>query len=149
MKQRAALVRGYFMGDFSTRWAHNDDKKETTSDLNLKICVSLIFPCFFRSDNWTLIGIDRLTSAALLWQVLSLKSILESDTKDVAAFSFSERMKVDANWRMISSNDWAMNGTMGLSVWYSNKNLFSSSAVLAKNLSFTGIKRSVIPDFKR
>ena len=126
------------MGDFATRWAHNDDKKETTSDLNLRICVLLIFPRFFRSDNWTLIGIHRLTSAAILWQDPSLKSILESDTKDFAAFSFSKRIKVDVNWRMISSNDWAMNGTMGLSVWYSTKNLFSSSAVLAKNLNFTG-----------
>ena len=59
----------------------------------------LIFPRFFRSDNSTLIGIDRMTSVALLWQDPSLKSILESDTKDVAAFSFSERMKVDANWQ--------------------------------------------------
>ena len=141
MKQRAALVRGYFMGDFSFRWVHNDDKKETTSDLKLRICVSLIFPRFFRSDNWTLIGIDRLTSAALLWQHLSLKSVLESDTKDVSASSFSEIMKVDENWRMVASNDRAMNGTMGFSVWYSTKNLFSSSAVLAKKLELYRYQR--------
>ena len=54
-------------------------------------------------------GIEGLTSVALL--------ILDNNKKVFAAFNFCASMTVDANDQMMSSNDWAMDVTIGFSVW--------------------------------
>ena len=63
-------------------------------------------------------GFEGLTSVTLL-----------DNDKVFAAFNFCASMTVDANDQMMSSNDWAMNVTIGFSVWYSARNFVKSAAV--------------------
>ena len=118
MQHHAFLVREYLMGDFSTKWAHKADKNKTTSDLNLSNCVSVVSLLFFSSDNSILMRIEELTWVALLWKEGSLNVILDNIKQVFVALNFLPRMKLDVNKQM-SSNDLAMNSTIGFSVWYS------------------------------
>ena len=53
--------------------------------------------------------------------------ILDNVKQVFVALNFLPRMKLDVNKQM-SSNDLAMNSTIGFSVWYSTRNLFNSVA---------------------